>query len=256
MAPVIAGSAVWCGAETGVQHAGIDAAAVTACGQPGSQPLRREPVGAVLAVEAGQEGQAHWGVDLGEQADGTGEHSLEVFAQLVFHTDTVADQVFAGSAGAAQREGGIAVGGQRPQPSSVGTQRVGEYERVEPVVLVAGGALAPAQVLDLVRADHYDRHARFEQRLDDRAVWAFDNNFVHTSRVNTATNHQTGGGVLNRVPDDFAATGIHDRYGMIVTRPIRSAGYLVGRPFGQLVASIVLQTQVGLLAARSSGEAP
>ena len=32
---VVAGGAVWCGAETGVQHAGIDAAAVADAGQPG-----------------------------------------------------------------------------------------------------------------------------------------------------------------------------------------------------------------------------
>ena len=145
-----------------------------------------------------------------------------MFTQLVGHTDTVADQVFAGSAGAAQREGGIAVGGQRPQPSSVGTQGVGEYECIETVVLVTGRAVPPAQVVDLVRADHDHGDPRFEQRLDDRTVAAFDPNFV--AAVPIQHRHQltkTGRGVLDRKPGDFAATTVHDRYGVIVASPVQ-----------------------------------
>ena len=55
---------------------------------------------------------------------------------------------------------GVAVAGQRPQPGPVGAQRVGQHVGVEPVVLVAGRAVAAAQVLDLVRGDHEHRRAR------------------------------------------------------------------------------------------------
>jgi transposase-like protein len=47
-------------------------------------------------------------------------------------------QVLAGPAGLAQRDGGRAVRGQRPQPGPVGAQHVGQHECVEPVVFITG----------------------------------------------------------------------------------------------------------------------
>ena len=44
----------------------VGAAAVVDGGQPGGETFDREPIGAVLAVEAGEETQADRGVDLGE----------------------------------------------------------------------------------------------------------------------------------------------------------------------------------------------
>ena len=110
----------------------------------------------------------------GEQADGAGQHVAQVRAELVGRGDTVVDQVLAGAAGAAQRDGGVGVGYQRPQPGPVGAQGVGEHEGVEPVVLVAGRAVAAAQVLDLVRGDHHHGQPGVEQGVDDGAVGAFD----------------------------------------------------------------------------------
>jgi hypothetical protein len=109
---------------------------VPPAGQPLAEPGRGEPVSAVLAVEAGQERQADRGVDLLEQADRAGEDVAQVSAQLVSQADTVADQVLAGAACAAQRDGRRAVRGQRAQPGTVGAQSVSEHERVEAVVLV------------------------------------------------------------------------------------------------------------------------
>ena len=43
--------------------------------------------------------------------------------------------------------------GSGEQPGAVGAQGVGQHERVEPVVLVPGRAVAAAQVVDLVGAD-------------------------------------------------------------------------------------------------------
>ena len=133
----------------------VGAAAVTDAGQPGGQALGREPVGAVLAVEAGQEGQADRAVELGEQTDGAGEHNFQVRAQLVGHADPVATRSLRARQVRRKATVARAVGDQRAQPGTVGTQGVGEYIGVEPVVLVAGRTVASAQVLELVRADHH-----------------------------------------------------------------------------------------------------
>src|SRR5580704_5298846 len=153
---VLAGRAARGRPQPGVQDGGVDPAAVAGASQPGGHAPGREPVGAVLAVEAGQERQADRGVELGEQADGAGEDPLEVLAQLVGDADPVADEVLAGPAGAAQGRGRGGVRDQGPQPGAIRTQRVGQDERVEPVIFVPGRAIAAAQVLDLVRADHHD----------------------------------------------------------------------------------------------------
>ena len=168
------GGAAWCAGEPAVEHRRVGAAAVADAGQPGGQAFGREPVGAVLAVEAGQERQADRAVEVGEQADRAGEHDLQVRAQLVGHRDPVGDEVFAGAAGLAQGDGGRGVGQQRVQPGAVGAQGVGEHERVEPVVFVAGRTVASAQVLDLVGADHHDGDTGVEQGVDHRSVRAFD----------------------------------------------------------------------------------
>ena len=123
-----AGAATWCAGEPAVEHSRVGAAAVTDAGQPGGQAFGREPVGAVLAVEAGQEGQADRAVEVGEQTDCAGEHDFQVRAQLVGHGNPVGDEVFAGAAGLAQGDGGRAVGQQRGQPGTVGTQGVGEHK--------------------------------------------------------------------------------------------------------------------------------
>src|ERR1700694_4942428 len=50
--------------------------------------------------------------------------------------------------------GGRWVGDQRTESSAVGAQGIGQDERVEPVVLVAGGAVPAAKAVHLVGADH------------------------------------------------------------------------------------------------------
>ena len=133
-----------------------------------------EPVGSLLAVEAVQETQADRGVDVGEQADRAGEHQLQVGAELVGHRDPVGDEILPGPAGLPQSDGLRAVRDKRPEPGPVGTQRVGQHERVESVVLVAGRPVPAAEVLDLVRADHHHGEPGLQQGLDDGAVRSFD----------------------------------------------------------------------------------
>ena len=185
-----------------------------------------------------------------------GKTLLQVGAQLVGHRDAVADQVLAGPAGAAQRDGGRAVGDQRAQPGPVGAQGVGQHERVEPVVLVAGRAVAAAQVLDLVRADHHHGDPGLEQGVDDRAVGRSIADLADSRRRPARPPvAQAGGGVLDRAPGDLAAAGVHDRHGVIVAGPVDAAGHAVRavRAVGQGSAG---RLHVSLLAARPSGEAP
>ena len=148
-------------------------------------PARRpdvwaEPVGAVLAVEPGQECQADRRIDFGEQTHSAGEDAVEVFAQLVGHGRRGDRRDPCGRGSSSQRDGGRAIGGQRSQPDAVGAQRVGQHEGVEPVVFVAGRAVAAAQVLDLVGADDDHGDPGVEQRVDHRPVGAFDGHLLDT----------------------------------------------------------------------------
>ena len=251
---VAAGGAAGCSGQAGVQDGGVGVAAVAHAGQPGGEAPGTEPVGAVLGVEAGQERQADRGVDLGEQAGCAGEGIAQVGAELVRDGDAVADEVLAGAAGAAQRNGRGGVRGQGRQPGPVGAQRVGQDERVEPVVLVPGRPVAATQVLDLVRADHHHRDPRAEQDVDDRAVGALDRGFPGTGAGQDAGQlAQAGCAVLDRVPADLAATGIHDRHGVIIAGPVDASGHAAGWFFGKGSSG---RLQACLLAARPSGEAP
>jgi hypothetical protein len=101
---MLADGAAWCGPQASVKHSGVDPAAVADAGQPGGESFGREPVGAVVAVEAVQKCQADRAVDVSEQADCAGEDTAEVFAQLVGQADAVGDEVLAGAAGAAKCE--------------------------------------------------------------------------------------------------------------------------------------------------------
>jgi hypothetical protein len=97
-----------------------------------------------------------------------------VGAQLVAQRDPMMDQILASANRRTQRDRGWTVRGQGAQSQPVGAQRVGQHKRVEPVVLVARLAVAAAQVLQLVGADHYHRHPGREHDLDDLPVAALD----------------------------------------------------------------------------------
>jgi len=140
--------------------------------------LGESPVGPLLAVEAVQETQADRGVDVAEQADRAGEDQLQVGAELIGDRDPVGDEILAGPAGLPQRDGLWAVRDQRPEPGPVGTQRVGQHVRVEPVVLVAGRPVSAAKVPDLIRANHHHGEPGLQQGVDDGAVRSFDGHFA------------------------------------------------------------------------------
>src|SRR3982074_3107670 len=61
-------------------------------------------------------------------------------------------------------------GGQGPPWGGGGARGGGQPEGVESVVLVPGGAVAAAQVLELVGADHHHGDTGGEQRVDHGAV--------------------------------------------------------------------------------------
>ena len=104
--------------------------------QPVLQPGAGEPVGLVLAGEAGQEPQGDRGVDVAEQPDRAGQGGLQVRAELVGHRDPGVDEVLAGPHGHPQGDGGVAVAGQRPEPGAVGAHGVGQDVGVEPSSLL------------------------------------------------------------------------------------------------------------------------
>jgi hypothetical protein len=62
---------------------------------------------------------------------------------------------------------------------SVGAERIGEHIGVEPVVFVAGGAIAATERLDLAPRDHDDLQPGGQQRLHDRAVGSLDRDLAH-----------------------------------------------------------------------------
>ena len=179
---------------------------------------------------------------------------MQVFAQLVGHTHAVGDEVLAGAAGSAQRDGGRTVGGQRAQAGAVGAQGVSEHEGIEAVVFVAGRTVASAQVLDLVGADDHDGQATVEQRVDHRAVGAFDRDLVDTmlgEQPQQAT--QAGIAVLDGLSNDLPTSSIDDGHGVIVAGPVDASGQTVGWLVGQGIWGTL---QDSLLAAEPSGEAP
>jgi hypothetical protein len=128
----------------------------------------------VLAAEACQERQADRAVQLAEQPDRGGERHGQLRAQLVARRYPVPDQVLACPYRGPQRQCRGRVRDQRPQPRPVGTQRVGQHERIEPVVLGPGRPVPRPQVLDLPGRDHHHRQARRQQRLDPDAVTSLD----------------------------------------------------------------------------------
>ena len=73
---VFADGTAWCGGQAGVEDRSVGAAAVADAGQPSGESFGREPVGAVLAVEAVQECQADLAVDVSEESDAPGKTRL------------------------------------------------------------------------------------------------------------------------------------------------------------------------------------
>ena len=104
--------------------------------------------------------QADRRVDVLEQPDHAGEHQLQVRAQLVGQPDPRRDQSRRARHVIRRLTVCVGVRFQRAQPSPVGAQRVGQHERVEPVVLVTGRAVPAAQVLAAAAVRSRTRSAR------------------------------------------------------------------------------------------------
>src|SRR3979411_1506429 len=160
-----------------------------------------------------------------------------------------------GAGGAGGGRGGGGGGGARgPQSGAVGAQGVGQHEGVESVVLVAGRAVAAAQVLELVGADHHHGDTGGEQRVDDGAVGTFDG---HLADPGTGQQRrqcsQSRSTVFDGASVDLDAAVVDDRYRVIITGPINSTGQSVDGFRRQDGWGILHHS---LLAASPSGEAP
>jgi len=167
----------------------------------------------------------------------------------------VGDQVLASPAGGPQGHGSRAVGHQRAQPGPVGAEGVGEDEGVEAVVLVAGRAVAGAQVLELVGADDDDGQAGLEEALHDRTVGPFDGDLVGPVLGEPADQvADASGGVGDGEPLDHLAASIDDGDGVVVASPVHASGP-VTRPGGRK-GGLRRMLHISLLAAGPSGEAP
>jgi len=178
-----------------------------------------------------------------------------VSAQLVGEGDAVGDQVLASPAGGPQGHGSRAVGHQRAQPRPVGAEGVGEDEGAEAVVLVAGRAVAGAEVLELVGADHDDGQAGLEEALHDRTVGPFDGDLVGPVLGEPADQvADASGGVGDGEPLDHLAASIDDGDGVVVASPVHASGP-VTRPGGRK-GGLRRMLHISLLAAGPSGEAP
>ena len=116
-----------------------------------------------------------------------GKTAFQLGGELVDQPDAGLDQLLAGPGQGAQHLGGVAVLGQRGEPVPVGAQHVGEQVGIAGVGLGAGAGVAGAQSLDLAWGDHHDPQAGVEQRLDQRAVAAFDRHPCTLSLVSRLT---------------------------------------------------------------------
>jgi hypothetical protein len=215
------------GAPTGV---GVGA-------QPGGQAALGEPGRLVRRREALQEAQRDRAIELGEDADGAGEHELEMGAQLVGGRDAGGDQVPAGPHCGAQGQGLGRVGVQRGPAMAVGAQAIGQHVGVAAIGLVAGQAVAGAQAHDGARGDHDHLQVRSPQGVHDRAVGPLDRHPTHPRALEAAhERRQPGGGVLDGELVDELTLAVDDTGGVAVGRSIDAAEARRGMLHGCLPA--------------------
>ena len=139
-AAVVAGGAAGCGGQAGVQYGGVGAAAVAlALASQAASRLGDSQSARSWAVEAGQERQADRRVDArrtGPTAPGKAIYAGGRAAGWRTATRWRTRSLRARQAWRRVTVAGLS-GDQRAQPGPVGAQRVGQHERVEPVILVA-----------------------------------------------------------------------------------------------------------------------
>jgi hypothetical protein len=156
---------------------------------------------------------------------------------LVGQPDPVGEEVLAGPDRGAQLHGGRRVGDERAEAGAVGAQGVGQDERVEPVVLVPGRAVAAAEVVDLVGADHHDGEALGEEGVDDLSVAAFDRDFADAGAAQPADElAQPGAGGVDEELLEDGALVVHDGDGVVGVvggGPVQAGGDVAGRGLRQ-----------------------
>ena len=156
-----------------------------------------------------------------EQPDDAGKGDLQVGQQLVAQRDTCRDQILAAAGQYPQRARAVIVSLQWPQPPPVGAQDVGEHERVERIVFVAGRPVAATQVLQLPGADHEHLEAGGEQGLHHRPVSTFDGDRCDTVLGEPVQHRrQPFGRVRDVVAGGQPAVGVDDRADMRFGCPI------------------------------------
>ena len=253
---VPAGGAGRRGVQPGVQHAGRGRAPAHRDGrQPRADRLLIQPGGRVLAAEPGQERQADRAVQVVEQRGPGRERDGQAGAQLVAGRHPVRHQVPAGPHRHPQRDGRGRVGDQRPQPGPVRAQRVRQHERIEPVVLGAGGAEPRPQVPHLPGGDHHHRQARAQQGIDQRAVAPLDGDLGEVAPAQPG-DQRGDPGLVTRGGEpvrDPAGQAGHAR-GVIGGGPVDPGAHAARRDIGQNQGQGILHHS--LLAASPAGRHP
>ena len=113
---------------------------------------------------------------------------------------------------------------QRAQSAPVGADHVGQDVGIEPVVVVPGRPVAAAQVLQLAGWDDVDDQPGCAQRVDDRAVGAFDPDLGHVSGQQPLDHGAQPGRVVgDREPQDLLPVRGDDRDRVVVFGPVHPA---------------------------------
>ena len=254
--PVLPGRAVGRGPQPRAQHAGRSRVAPRREGlQPAVDGLLIELASGVLTAEAGQERQADRAAQVEEQPDRGGERHGQVGAQLVACRHPVRDQILAGPHRGAQRGRRGRVRDQRPQPGPVGAQRVGQHERIEPVVLGPGRPVPRPQVLHLPGGDHHHGQARGQQRLDERAVAPLDRDLGDPGLPQPQDQRTDARLVMSGAEPAGDPPGHIDHAHLVISGgPVNAGHHAAGRIIRQNLDWGILHHS--LLAAKPSGEAP
>ena len=177
-----AGGAGRCVAQARQELRGGAAAAVAVLDAERRHPLLAQVRGGGRGGVAGEELQADWRLDVGEDDPGAGPVRVQQGGELVGGRDPHLHQVTAGPHDGAQRFCLVGVGGGgfqlvRPQP-----QVLGDHGGVPGVGLGAREHLAVAPGLDRVRLDRHDRVPGFQQQVHQAAVRPLDRDRHHAWR--------------------------------------------------------------------------
>ena len=161
-----------------------------------------------------------------------GEHlgvePLELLPQAIRHPIQLHLQVLLDPGQFPEVDDPWVVDAHAPKRGLIGPQGVGQHERIAPVVLGAGHAVAITKAVELFRVEGEDVEPSLEQRLHDGAPRDFDRH-GHALRLPRgelrqplAELPQRASGVGNRALCEHPTVAVEDRHLVSRSRPIHS----------------------------------